>query len=104
MAPIKKAEIVEMAKNNEKNVVLAIGDGANDIPMIQVSSQQVNLFIFALVLYYIFVYMYKLKIGELKYLKLLHILGSKCRSRYFWKRGSSGSICKRLFDSAVPLS
>ena len=55
MAPIQKAEVVEMAKNNEKNVVLAIGDGANDIPMIRVSSQQVNLFIFA-VLYIIFLF------------------------------------------------
>lgn len=38
MAPIQKAEIVEMAKNNGENVVLAIGDGANDVPMIQVST------------------------------------------------------------------
>ncbi|VDD90661.1 unnamed protein product [Enterobius vermicularis] len=32
---IQKAGVVEMAQDNGKNVVLAIGDGANDVPMIQ---------------------------------------------------------------------
>ena len=37
MSPRGKADVVEMVQDNGRNVVLAIGDGANDIPMIQVS-------------------------------------------------------------------
>jgi P-type E1-E2 ATPase len=34
--PKNKAEIVEMIKKKTKEVTLAIGDGANDVSMIQV--------------------------------------------------------------------
>lgn len=33
---MQKAEVVEMAQGNGANVVLAVGDGANDVPMIRV--------------------------------------------------------------------
>lgn len=38
MTPAQKAEVVRMFKKHTKQVTLAIGDGANDVPMIQASS------------------------------------------------------------------
>lgn len=38
MTPTLKAGIVKMVQNKGKNVVLAVGDGANDVAMIQVYS------------------------------------------------------------------
>ncbi|VDD85219.1 unnamed protein product [Enterobius vermicularis] len=38
MSPRGKADVVEMVQDNGRNVVLAIGDGANDIPMIQAAN------------------------------------------------------------------
>lgn len=35
VSPMQKAEVVEMVKASTKNVTLAIGDGANDVAMIQ---------------------------------------------------------------------
>lgn len=35
MTPSNKAEIVKIVKKTLKGKVLAIGDGANDVPMIQ---------------------------------------------------------------------
>ena len=35
VSPIQKAEIVELVKENTKDLCLAIGDGANDVAMIQ---------------------------------------------------------------------
>lgn len=40
VSPRQKAEVVKMAQGNGRNVVLAIGDGANDVPMILVSFQK----------------------------------------------------------------
>ena len=36
VSPLQKAEIVDMVKVNQKSITLAIGDGANDVGMIQV--------------------------------------------------------------------
>ena len=36
VSPLQKAEIVELVKNSQKAITLAIGDGANDVGMIQV--------------------------------------------------------------------
>lgn len=36
MSPNQKAEVVKLAQDNGGNVVLAIGGGANDVPMIHV--------------------------------------------------------------------
>ena len=36
VSPLQKAEIVELVKNAQKAITLAIGDGANDVGMIQV--------------------------------------------------------------------
>lgn len=35
VSPIQKAEVVDLVASNTKNVTLAIGDGANDVAMIQ---------------------------------------------------------------------
>jgi len=37
MSPLQKAELVELIRNEVKAITLAIGDGANDVGMIQVS-------------------------------------------------------------------
>ncbi len=39
MTPMQKAEVVEMVKSlaSSSNIVLAVGDGANDVAMIQAS-------------------------------------------------------------------
>lgn len=37
VSPLQKAEIVELVKDSVKTITLAIGDGANDVGMIQVS-------------------------------------------------------------------
>lgn len=36
VSPLQKAEIVELVKKSVKAITLAIGDGANDVGMIQV--------------------------------------------------------------------
>lgn len=35
MTPLQKAQVVDLVKRNVKTVTLAIGDGANDVSMIQ---------------------------------------------------------------------
>lgn len=40
--PKNKAEIVELIKSRTDDITLAIGDGANDVSMIQVNSQGSN--------------------------------------------------------------
>jgi phospholipid-transporting ATPase len=35
VSPLQKALIVKLVKKNEKAILLAIGDGANDVGMIQ---------------------------------------------------------------------
>lgn len=42
MSPLQKAEIVELVKDSVKTITLAIGDGANDVGMIQVSVKMMN--------------------------------------------------------------
>jgi len=39
VSPLQKAEIVEMVRNDVCAITLAIGDGANDVGMIQVCWQ-----------------------------------------------------------------
>jgi len=39
VSPLQKAEIVEMVRNDVQAITLAIGDGANDVGMIQVAWQ-----------------------------------------------------------------
>lgn len=36
MTPMQKAEVVEIVRRTTKQIVLAVGDGANDVAMIQV--------------------------------------------------------------------
>lgn len=36
MTPMQKAEVIEMIRETTDDVILAIGDGANDVAMIQV--------------------------------------------------------------------
>ncbi|KIH49812.1 hypothetical protein ANCDUO_20112 [Ancylostoma duodenale] len=36
MSPMQKAEVVEMVRSIGNHVVMAVGDGANDVAMIQV--------------------------------------------------------------------
>ena len=38
MSPLQKSDIVQLCKNNGKWITLAIGDGANDVSMIQTAS------------------------------------------------------------------
>ncbi|VDK68960.1 unnamed protein product [Anisakis simplex] len=40
MTPSNKAEIVKLVKKSLKGKVLAIGDGANDVPMIQCADNE----------------------------------------------------------------
>ena len=40
VTPLQKAELVELVKKSVKAVTLAIGDGANDVGMIQVRTLQ----------------------------------------------------------------
>lgn len=42
MTPMQKAEVVDLVKNAGEDVVLAIGDGANDVAMIQVSPKMLR--------------------------------------------------------------
>ena len=35
MSPLQKALVVKLVKKNKKAILLAIGDGANDVSMIQ---------------------------------------------------------------------
>ena len=35
MSPLQKALVVKLVKKNSKSILLAIGDGANDVSMIQ---------------------------------------------------------------------
>lgn len=37
VSPLQKAELVDLVKISQKAITLAIGDGANDVGMIQVS-------------------------------------------------------------------
>lgn len=37
VSPLQKAELVELVKSSVKAITLSIGDGANDVGMIQVS-------------------------------------------------------------------
>ena len=37
VSPLQKALVVKLVKKNQKAILLAIGDGANDVSMIQVS-------------------------------------------------------------------
>uniref|UniRef100_A0A914CRH5 Phospholipid-transporting ATPase n=1 Tax=Acrobeloides nanus TaxID=290746 RepID=A0A914CRH5_9BILA len=43
MTPIQKAEIVDMVKSIDDHIVLSIGDGANDVAMIQAASVGVGI-------------------------------------------------------------
>ncbi|KAH7728267.1 putative phospholipid-transporting ATPase IA [Aphelenchoides avenae] len=43
MTPMQKAEVVELVKDTVQSVVLAIGDGANDVPMIQAANVGVGI-------------------------------------------------------------
>lgn len=42
VSPLQKAEIVDLVKDSVKSITLAIGDGANDVGMIQVMSHLKN--------------------------------------------------------------
>lgn len=35
VSPLQKALVVKLVKKNTKSILLSIGDGANDVPMIQ---------------------------------------------------------------------
>lgn len=40
VTPLQKAQVVELVMQNEKKITLAIGDGANDVSMIQSNSKK----------------------------------------------------------------
>jgi magnesium-transporting ATPase (P-type) len=42
-APIQKADVVKMVKDKEKVLSLAVGDGANDVSMIQIADVGVGI-------------------------------------------------------------
>lgn len=99
VSPLQKAEIVELVKDSVKTITLAIGDGANDVGMIQVSvsheeqrdkqpngwtdrqtdRQAIAIDTFCMM------YMY-----------LSVLVGSTCRGRNQWSGGATGSVCLRL--------
>ena len=43
VTPLQKAQVVELVMQNEKKITLAIGDGANDVSMIQSKSSFIRL-------------------------------------------------------------
>jgi P-type E1-E2 ATPase len=52
VSPLQKALVVKLVKKNQNSILLAIGDGANDVSMIQaahvgigISGVEVNLFV-----------------------------------------------------------
>jgi P-type E1-E2 ATPase len=44
MLPIQKADVVKLIKNKLKKLTLAIGDGANDVPMINAAHIGIGLY------------------------------------------------------------
>lgn len=44
ITPKNKAEVVNFAKNSLNKLVLSIGDGANDVPMIQAAHIGIGLY------------------------------------------------------------
>mgnify|MGYP002362959808 CR=1 FL=1 len=44
MLPIQKAEVVKMVRLRLNKITLAIGDGANDVPMIKAAHIGIGLF------------------------------------------------------------
>ena len=44
VTPLQKAQVVELVMQNEKKITLAIGDGANDVSMIQSKIRKKNVF------------------------------------------------------------
>lgn len=62
----QKAEVVKLAQDNGKNVVLAVGDGANDVPMIHVSyHKNISSFFY---LYKLIIYCHRRQMLELAYM------------------------------------
>ena len=43
MSPLQKALVVKLVKRNQKAILLAIGDGANDVSMIQAADVGVGI-------------------------------------------------------------
>ena len=43
MSPLQKALVVKLVKKNSKSLLLAIGDGANDVSMIQAADVGVGI-------------------------------------------------------------
>jgi magnesium-transporting ATPase (P-type) len=80
MTPAEKAEVVKAVKTRLKGKALAIGDGANDVPMILSSDVGVGIS------------------GE--YFTFLNVLIGNT----FRERGSSSCDGKRLFNIAFPFS
>ncbi len=44
MLPIQKAEVVKLVRDKLQKITLAIGDGANDVPMIKAAHIGIGLF------------------------------------------------------------
>lgn len=42
--PLQKAEVVNLVKNKTHKIVLSIGDGENDVPMIKAANIGIGLF------------------------------------------------------------
>lgn len=42
VTPLQKAQVVELVMQNEKKITLAIGDGANDVSMIQSNNKTIH--------------------------------------------------------------
>lgn len=96
VSPLQKAEIVELVKDSVKTITLAIGDGANDVGMIQVSvtpeeqrDNQTNGWTDRQTDRLLWLW--------IRFVLILYVLvGSTCRGGNQWSGGATGSVCLRL--------
>lgn len=78
VSPLQKALIVHLVKDGLGVITLAIGDGANDVSMIQVCDRLVRFgWIMLMHIWY-------------------HLTGCRCWCWYFWRRRSTGCQFVRL--------
>ena len=76
VSPLQKAQIVRLVKDGLGAMTLAIGDGANDVSMIQVT--------------------FSASFISFSFLLNFFIVGGRCWHRYIWWRRASGCKLVRL--------
>jgi len=54
VSPLQKAKVVQLTKDNSKSITLAIGDGANDVNMIQTAHIGLILSLFFFLIHFFF--------------------------------------------------